>query len=136
MGGKDVLKILGKRGVDRKTLELIVKFDPKGRFEIEDERIRAKYGHSIDVFTDWSEGGRAEKLYHGTSPINLESILKEGLKPMKRREVHLTERFEEAILVGRRHHPDSVILEVDTECLKKKVRKKGSVYTTDFVPPE
>ncbi|ADB57428.1 RNA 2'-phosphotransferase [Archaeoglobus profundus] len=138
---KEVLKILKERyGVGRKVVELIVKFDPKGRFEIKDGKIRARYGHSIDVKVDWSEAEEIpEKLYHGTSPKNLESILKEGLKPMRRKEVHLSATIEDAIEVGRRHHPQPVVLEIYTECLIKhglSVRKKGSVYTTDYVPPQ
>jgi putative RNA 2'-phosphotransferase len=138
---KEVLKILKERyGVGRKAVELIVKFDPKGRFEIRNGRIRAKYGHSIDVKVDWSEAEEIPKiLYHGTSPQNLESILREGLKPMRRREVHLSATVEDAMEVGRRHHPHPIVFEIDTECLKRmglKVRKKGSVYTTDYVPPQ
>lgn len=138
---RDVLKVLRDRyGVNRKALDLIVKFDPKGRFEIKDEKIRARYGHSIPVRTDWSESGEIPKvLYHGTSPKNLQSILKEGLKPMKRLEVHLSESFEDAIEVGKRHHPNPVVLIIDVESLLKsgfKVRKKGKVYTVDYVPPE
>lgn len=44
----------------------------KGRFELDRERIRAKYGHTIPVNKEWSEKGRIpEKLYHGTNPKKL-----------------------------------------------------------------
>ncbi len=136
---RDVVRILKERyGISRNVLELIVKFDPKGRFEIKDGKIRAKYGHSIDVKVNWSECGEIpQKLYHGTSPNNVESIMMEGLKPMKRKEVHLSATVEDAIEVGRRHHPQPVVLVIDTECLRMfaDVRKKGKVYTTDYVPP-
>ncbi len=103
-------------------------------------RIRARYGHSVEVRTNWSEGGEIpEKLYHATSPENLNSILKTGLLPMKRREVHMCSSPLEAIEVGRRHSPNPVLLEIDAKGLMKEgieVRKKGRVYTADFVPPK
>ncbi len=133
---KDVLRILR---VDREILELIVRFDPKGRFEMRDDKIRARYGHSIQIKFDWSDKGKIpQKLYHGTSPNNLESILKEGLKPMKRLEVHLSDNLEDAIEVGKRYHSNPVILVIDAKSLINagfKVRKKGRVYTVDYVPP-
>ncbi|MBO8180152.1 MAG: RNA 2'-phosphotransferase [Archaeoglobus sp.] len=137
----DVLKVLKERyGVGRKQIELIVKFDPKKRFEIKNGRIRARYGHSIEVKTDWSEEGEIpKKLYHATSHKNLSSILKLGLLPMKRLEVHMCSSPREAIEVGKRHSSNPVLLEIDAEGLMKrgiKVRKKGKVYTADFVPPE
>jgi len=138
---RDVLKVLRERyGIDRNILELIVRFDPKGRFEIKNEKIRAKYGHSVRVKFNWSEEGEIPpKLYHGTHPKNIDSILKEGLRPMKRLEVHLSESFEDAVEVGKRYHPNPVVLVIDTKSLLNhgfKIRKKGKVYTTDYVPPE
>ncbi len=136
-----VVSVLMERyGVGRREVELIVRFDPKGRFEIRDGRIRAKYGHSINVRVDWSESSEIPPiLYHGTDPANVPSILSKGLLPMKRREVHLSETVEDAIEVGRRHHPNPAVLVVDARGLIEagfKVRKKGRVYTTDYVPPK
>ncbi len=138
---EDVERIVRERhGVGRREIELIAEFDPKGRFEIRDGRIRARYGHSIKVEVDWSEGSDIPSvLYHGTHPKNVESILKEGLRPMRRREVHLSETIGDAIEVGRRYHPNPAVLAIDAEKMLKdglKVRKKGKVYTTDYVPPE
>ncbi len=132
--------VKSRHGVGRREIELIVKFDPKGRFEIKNGKIRAKYGHSINVKVDWSESSEIPPvLYHGTHPANVQSILKQGLLPMKRREVHLSETIEDAIEVGRRHHPKPAVLAVDARGLIKsgfKIRKKGKVYTTDYVPPK
>ncbi len=138
---EDVERVVKERhGVGRREIELIVRFDPKGRFEIKNGRIRARYGHSIKVRVDWSEGSDIpDVLYHGTHPKNVESILKEGLKPMRRREVHLSETVEDAIEVGRRHHPIPAVLAIDAKRMIEegfRIRKKGKVYTTDYVPPE
>jgi len=137
----EVERILKDRyGIGRLEIELIVKFDKKGRFEIRDNKIRARYGHSIDVKTDWSESDEIpDKLYHATHPKNLKSILNVGLLPMKRREVHMCDNTRDAIEVGKRHCNNPILLEINAkEMLKSgfKIRKKGSVYTTDHVPPE
>lgn len=136
----DVEKIISKKfGVGMDAIKLIAKFDRKGRFEIKDSKIRAKYGHSIDVNINWSEDYKTpEKLYHSTHPKNVYSILKEGLKPMKRKEVHLSSTIQDAIEVGKRYAKNPAILEIDVKALVDngfEIRKKGSVYTTDFVPP-
>ncbi len=138
---KDVLRVLRERyGVGRRELELIVKFDPKGRFEIRGNRIRARYGHSINVNVKWSEDAEIPPtLYHGTHPANVPSIMREGLKPMRRREVHLSGSVEDALEVGRRHHSNPAVLVIDAKGMMEEgleIRKKGRVYTTDFVPPK
>ena len=137
----DVEKVILKKfGVTKDAIELIVKFDRKERFEIKNPKIRAKYGHSIDVNVNWSENNKIpEKLYHGTHPKNVNSILQEGLKTMKRKEVHLSATIQEAIEVGKRYAEKPAILEVDAKALVNsgfEVRRKGKVYTTDFVPPK
>jgi putative RNA 2'-phosphotransferase len=138
---EDVERVLADRyGAGRREIELIVKFDPKGRFEIRNGKIRARYGHSINVNVNWSERGEIPPvLYHGTHPSNVDSILKLGLLPMKRKEVHLSSTIEEAMEVGRRYHPKPAVLAIDAIGLMKsgiEVRKKGKVYTTDYVPPK
>ena len=127
-------------GVGRDVIQRIVEKDAKGRFELAYGRIRARYGHSVAVNTKWSEKGSIPpKLYHGTKPEAVKSILKRGLLPMKRLEVHLSESVEEAIEVGKRHCSKPVVLEIDASGMLKRgyeIRKKGKVYTTDFVPAE
>ena len=68
----------------------IVGNDPKGRYEIRGDKIRARYGHSFEVTLNHEEDRETKILYHGTPRRNLEWILREGLKPMKRQFVHLT----------------------------------------------
>ena len=129
-----------KYGVDRSFIEKIVMNDDKGRFELDRERIRAKYGHTIPVNKEWSEKGRIpEKLYHGTNPKKLKSIMRLGLIPVKRLEVHLSRTVEEAVNVGKRHCRNPVVLEIDAKSMVEKgikIRKKGEVFTTDSVSPE
>ncbi len=138
---ESVIAILKERyGVGESHLRAIVQFDRKRRFEIVNGKIRARYGHSTDVDVRWSESGRIpERLYHATSPENLKSILSVGLIPVRRREVHMTEKPDEAMEVGFRHSRNPVLLEIDAERVMGsgiEIRKKGRVFTADRIPPE
>lgn len=44
-----------------------------------------------------------EFLYHGTASRFLDDIMKQGLKPMSRQYVHLSENLETATEVGKRY---------------------------------
>jgi putative RNA 2'-phosphotransferase len=118
----------------------IVKTDPKGRFELRNGKIRARYGHSIDVEVKWSDGGSIPQvLYHGTSRKAVKSILKKGLLPMNRKEVHLSESFADAMEVGRRYDTNPVVLKINAKKMIEdgyEIRRKGKVLTTDYVPPD
>jgi putative RNA 2'-phosphotransferase len=118
----------------------IVARDAKGRYEIRDGKIRARYGHSFPVELNHEEDNEARILYHGTPRRNFKRILKEGLKPMKRQFVHLTTSREEAIETGRRHGRDVVLLVIDADCLRKRglrIYKAGkNVRIVERVPPE
>jgi len=120
-------------------LRQIVEEDPKGRYEISDGKIRALYGHSVDVEPDLPEV-EVDTLYHGTSPKAAERIDREGLKSQGRRKVHLSANEEDAIEVGKRHTPEPVLLEIDaSEAIRSGVsfqKASDRVYVTDFVPPK
>jgi len=126
--------------VTEELVREIVENDPKGRYEIRDGKIRARYGHSYPVSLNHEEDRETRVLYHGTPRRNLGQIMKEGLKPMKRQFVHLTTSREEALETGRRHGRDVVLLVVDTECLRKrglKIYRAGkNVRIVERVPPE
>ena len=104
------------------------------------DRIRAAYGHSVDVDLDAAETPVPDTLYHGTAPRNAEAIRAEGIRPMDRQQVHLSGTVEAAREVGRRHAADPVVLAVDAaglEAAGHAVTRRGrGVYTTDRVPPE
>ena len=114
--------------------------DEKGRYEVKGNKIRARYGHSFKVKIELEEANPSERiLYHGTSKNSLPSILKEGIKPMKRVYVHLTTSLDEALENARRKGRP-VILVIDRNCLEQrgiKVYKAGKhVRVTTYVPPE
>ena len=116
----------------------VAALDPKGRFEVAGERIRARYGHSVNVRIAYEEKLPPGLLYHGTSARNLSSIYAKGLLPMKRRFVHLTTRLEDAWRRAARYE-DPVVLVVDPGCLARRsrlYRASSSVYLSPKVPPE
>jgi putative RNA 2'-phosphotransferase len=109
-----------RMGVQPELILRAVRTDPKGRFDVRDGRIRANYGHSVPVGRRmWTRrqptpaGKLPQRLYHGTAPRRLDSIMEEGLRPMGRQLVHLSTSPEAAARVGSRHCPQPAILEVD-----------------------
>ncbi len=98
--------------VKREDIEQVVRNSDKQRFEIAHDRIKARYGHSHDKI-QYSPGEPPAVLYHGTNKKALPSILKEGLSPMNRQYVHLSEGTHFATLAGSRRG-ELVILKVDT----------------------
>ena len=93
------------RKIDRALLEEIVAADNKQRYSFNQDRtlIRANQGHSVAVDVELKEQEPPEFLYHGTATRFLDSIEREGLKPMSRLYVHLSKEIETALKVGRRH---------------------------------
>lgn len=118
----------------------VVATDPKGRFERRDDRVRAAYGHSVDVTLEPTGTAVPERLYHGTAPRNLDAIAEEGLRPMARQQVHLSGTPEGAREVGARHADEPVVLVVDARRMARdglRVDERGvDTYTVDRVPPE
>jgi putative RNA 2'-phosphotransferase len=84
--------------------------DEKRRFEVEGNRIRARYGHSMAQPIRYEPCVPPSLLYHGTAPDALEAIRREGLKPMERQYVHLSPDRETALRVGVRHTGEPVVL--------------------------
>ncbi|UXD21460.1 RNA 2'-phosphotransferase [Ignicoccus pacificus DSM 13166] len=117
----------------------VVSKDEKGRFEVKNGKIRARYGHTIDVEVKLPKASE-KTLYHGTSCEVVAKIMKEGIVPMRRKKVHLTASLKEAIENAKRKGNCIKILEVDCECLERhghEIFKAGRyVRVTDYVPPE
>jgi len=137
----DLLEVLQNRygNVDLSDIEKVVKNCPKRRFEIKAEKIRARYGHSVAVELDTEPSEPSEYLYHGTSPAMKNVILSEGLRPMRRRYVHLSKSKEEAFQVGRRKSKNPVVFAVKAkEAFKSGTRfyDMGVTVLAEFVPGE
>ena len=116
----ELLNKLRKRfQIDKKfILEMVEKSD-RERFQIVENKIRALYGHTIPVKLELGEDKVATVFYHGTTPDAASKILKAGLRPMKRKMVHLSPTIEIAREVGLRRTQKPVILEINAEAARK-----------------
>ena len=101
--------------LDRATLLDIVATSDKQRFTLSADgaRIRAAQGHSVEIDLDLSPAVPPAVLFHGTARTNVDAILADGLRPGRRRHVHLSPDMETAHRVGMRHGAP-VIFEVAT----------------------
>lgn len=136
-----VFRILIERfpGIETMDVNDLVESDSNRRFEIKDGRIRARYGHSIEIEPLEECQKVPDVLFHGTSPKSLDSIVKLGLKPGRRKFVHLSLSVEEAMRVGRRKDIKPLILKIDSKKAKidgLKFWKEEHIYLTEDVPPQ
>jgi len=121
-------------------VEAVVATDPKGRYQITGNELRATYGHSVDVALDLPTENIPEKLYYPTTNEEVDIILETGLKPVDRKMVHLSKTIDDARTAGSHRAENPVIVEIDA----KKAIEKGliimqagkTVYLTKDVPAE
>jgi putative RNA 2'-phosphotransferase len=118
----------------------LVETDPKGRYEIQDNVIRATYGHSLDVDLDLPTDGIPEKLYYPTTNEEVELLMETGLKPSDRKMVHLSKSAEDAENAGKFRVPNPIILEIDAKSSIESgniIKHAGTtVFTTSEILPE
>lgn len=97
--------------------------DGRKRFEVKDNRIRARYGHS-QLRIDYPPIEPPELLYHGTHKSALPAIRANGLQSMSRKYVHLSSTPNRAAEVGFRRSRQPIILTI----LAKKAFEAGHTF--------
>lgn len=128
----DLLRRVRERyDVDEPFIRDIVYAGDRVRFQIVSGKIRALYGHTVDVEIALPEDETVNVLYHGTTAEAASKILKGGLRSMKRRWIHLSATRESAREVGGRRTLNPIILAIDAN----KARSDGIRFyrTTDRV---
>ncbi|SEG46698.1 RNA 2'-phosphotransferase [Paenibacillus sp. UNC499MF] len=105
-------RVSGFESILTEDVQRVVRESEKQRFEIADGHIRARYGHSHERIT-YDAAEPPPVLYHGTNRQAVPQILSQGILPMSRQYVHLSEGLHFASLAGKRRG-ELVILEVDT----------------------
>ncbi|MCQ2085360.1 MAG: RNA 2'-phosphotransferase [archaeon] len=114
--------------------------DPKGRYQIRGQTVRATYGHTIKLDLNLPTTNIPAYLYYPASETEAEDILEEGLIPTDRTMVHLSATFEDALHAGEVRIEDPVILAVDTEkCAEAGFpigKAAKTVYLCDQVPAD
>jgi putative RNA 2'-phosphotransferase len=146
-GWADIDELLVNTDFSEEDLDALVNVPAgeKKRYEFNPEKtaIRAVQGHSIKhIDTELPVRIPPPVLFHGTNTEVLPIILKQGLKPMSRKHVHLAPDKATALTVGSRKRGATVaLLEIDTrEMVKKGVKfyyaESVKTWLTDFVAPE
>lgn len=128
------------RSLSRSRIEHVMAAGDKTRFTFsaDGDKIRATYGHSVDVDLDLVPTAPPDELYHGTARAALSSIRAEGLRPQSRQYVHLSTTPDAAEAVGGRHGTP-VVLTVDAPGLHAEGHalycSTDGVWLTRRVPP-
>ncbi|SDO09343.1 putative RNA 2'-phosphotransferase [Lentzea jiangxiensis] len=130
----DLLTALGISEAD--MLEVVARND-KNRFTIVGDRIRANQGHSVEVDLGLPTATPPDQLFHGTVAQHLDDIMRDGLRPMSRHDVHLSPDRETARRVGaRRGRP--LVLTVDARAMHENGHEfrlsANGVWLTQHVP--
>ena len=108
------------------------------RFEIAGSRLRARYGHSIDVEPPGPAVEPPAHLYHGTEAAHLPAILQRGLLPVDRRMIHLSETIEDALSVARRKTDQPAVLRIlahQAYAQGISFYREGKVFLAREIPP-
>lgn len=136
----DLLRGLARLGrpATREELEHVAADGSKPRFELSGGRIRARYGHSIAVELGYAAAEPPPVLYHGTATRRLDRIMRTGVSPMSRQQVHLSSDVPTARQVGSRHGRP-VVLRIDAASMAAEGttfhRLPGGTWLVDEVPP-
>jgi putative RNA 2'-phosphotransferase len=121
-------------------LVAIAETDPKGRYEVRDDKIRATYAHTVDVDLDLPTENIPDHLYYPVTEEEVAVVLEVGLKPSDRKKVHLSKTAGDAHSAGSVRTPQPVILEVDAGRARTDgivIMQAGkTVFLVDRVPPE
>jgi len=121
-------------------LVAIAETDAKGRYEVREDRVRATYGHTLEVDLDLPTENIPDHLYFPVTPEEAAIVLEVGLKPSDRKKVHLSKTAGDARAAGKVRTPEPVILEIDTRRAQEQgivIMQAGkTVYLTDQVPAE
>jgi putative RNA 2'-phosphotransferase len=128
----------GWAGTTADALRRVAQQDPR-RYEVVENRIRARYGHTVPIATPGAPVIPPEWLYHGVARQALETIRTAGLHPVDRQFVHLSTTRQDARAVAERRAPDPVVVTV----LARRASEAGIVfyqassglYLTRHVPP-
>lgn len=136
-GWVPVADLLNALHISAADMHEVVAQNDKKRFTIDGDRIRANQGHSVEVALGLPNAIPPDQLFHGTAAQFLDDIMRDGLRPMSRHDVHLSPDVETARRVGaRRGRP--LILVVDTKSMHENAHEfqlsANGVWLTQHVP--
>ncbi len=125
---------------NRWLIKALIYSDSKGRYEFKDSKIRAKYGHSVEVELNDYPTAEEDTLYYGTSEEEAQRILEVGIKPVNQTFVHLSTTIEKSEEVARLRTDDPIILEIDAKRAKEDgiriVKANEFIALAKEIPPK
>ena len=118
----------------------LVESDPKGRYQVSGDNVRATYGHTLELDLRHPSDNIPDELFYPATSEEAEIILETGIIPADRRMVHLSKTYEDAFSAGSVRVDEPVILAVDTVRARADGIEIGraarTVYLCSQVPPE
>lgn len=114
----------------------VIETDPKGRYQVSNDLIRATYGHSIELDLRLPTDDIPSELFYPTTQEEADIILETGLMPSDRKMVHLSKTYGDAMSAGRVRTDDPVILVIDTERAMEDGFEIGRAGRTVFLSRE
>lgn len=85
-------------------IRAISETDPKGRYEVRGNVIRATYAHTVEIELDLPTDNIPDALYYPCSPDEYENLIEVGISPSGRAHVHLSANIRSAAEAGHVHH--------------------------------
>jgi len=117
----------------------IIETDPKGRYQVSNDLIRATYGHTLDLDLRLPTENIPDRLFYPTTPEEADIILETGLKPSDRKLVHLSRTYQDAFAAGSVRTDAPIILVIDARKAIEdglEIQKAGkTVFLAREVPP-
>lgn len=126
------------RWAGKELIVALIQTDSKQRYEICDDMVRARYGHSVDVDLDHPENRRT-LLYYGASEEEADRILEIGIKPASQRYVHLSSTAEKAWHVATFRTGNPRVIQVDAAAAQlsgvRMMTVNDDIVISEMVPP-
>jgi putative RNA 2'-phosphotransferase len=127
------------RWASEEMLIALVESDPKQRYEIRDGKVRARYGHSVNVELD-HPSNTLPKLYYGASEEEADRIIEIGLKPASQRYVHLSTSPEKAWHVATFRTSNPRVIQTDAAAAQrdgvKMMTVNPDIIISEKIPPK
>lgn len=128
------------KAIDINDINKVLEISDKKRLEINNDMIRALYGHSVDTIIKKDEITPPEFLFHGTTHNAIDKIMTQGLLPMKRQYVHLSIDEDTAKNVGKRRDNNPIVLLIHSKNAYNDGIKfyigNDKIWLSDHIPPK
>lgn len=116
---------------NRWVLKALIYSDSKMRYELKGDKIRARYGHSVEVALNDMPEFTEDTLYYSASEEEAIRLLEIGIRPVNQTYVHLSTSLEKSVEVAVLRSKKPIIFEIDA----KKAREEGIkiIKANDFI---